>query len=249
MNNYLAAVTEADTVENLWALHVKQMAKYGFDRLIYGYTRFRSEKSLGETQDMVVLTNHCMDYVERFVDEGLYFHAPMVRWALENDGACSWRWMQDQLSQGTLSETERRIVEFNHSMGVISGYSVSFQSVSPRAKGAIALTARAGMSQDEVDAVWKEHGQDLIVMNNVAHLKIISLPNSTARRPLTARQKEVLEWVGDGKTNQDIAQIMGLTPATVEKHLRLARLALDTDTTAQAVVKATFQNQIFVIQT
>lgn len=248
MKNYLAAVTEADTVEKLWSLHVEKMAKYGFDRLIYGFTRFRSEKSLGDTQDMVILTNHRLDYVERFVDEGLYFHAPMVRWALENDGACSWRWMQDQLSQGTLSETERRIVEYNHSMGIISGYSISFRSVSPRAKGAIALTARADMSQDEVDEVWKEHGQDLMVMNNVAHLKIISLPNSTARRPLTARQKEVLEWVGDGKTTQDIAQIMGLTSATVEKHLSLARQALDTDTTAQAVVKATFQNQIFVIQ-
>jgi LuxR family transcriptional regulator len=39
---------------------------------------------------------------------------------------------------------------------------------------------------------------------------------------------------------------MGLTAATVEKHLRLAREALDVDTTAQAVLKASFQNQIFL---
>ena len=58
----------------------------------------------------------------------------------------------------------------------------------------------------------------------------------------------MLEWVGDGKTVQDTAVIMGLTPPTVEKHLRLARQALNVETTAQAVLKAAFQNQIFVLE-
>jgi LuxR family transcriptional regulator len=40
---------------------------------------------------------------------------------------------------------------------------------------------------------------------------------------------------------------MGLTAATVEKHLRLAREALDVETTAQAVLKAAFYNQMFTI--
>ena len=98
-----------------------------------------------------------------------------------------------------------------------------------------------------MDAIWEQHGRDLIVMNNVAHLKILTLPY-TGGRPLTRRQREVLEWVGDGKTTQDIAMLMGLTPATVEKHLRLARDALDVETTAQAVLKAALQNQMFVME-
>ena len=85
-------------------------------------------------------------------------------------------------------------------------------------------------------------------MNNVAHLKIMNLPYTAARKMLTKRQRETLEWVGEGKTTQDIGVIMGLTPATVEKHLRLAREALDVETTAQAVVKASFQNQIFLVR-
>jgi len=38
-----------------------------------------------------------------------------------------------------------------------------------------------------------------------------------------------------------------LTPATIEKHLRLARETLDVETTAQAVLKAAFYNQMFVL--
>lgn len=78
------------------------------------------------------------------------------------------------------------------------------------------------------------------------HLKLLTLPNSGLRR-LTKRQNEVLQLVGDGKTTQDIAVILELTAATVEKHLRLAREALDVDTTAQAVMKAAFYNQMFVV--
>lgn len=36
---------------------------------------------------------------------------------------------------------------------------------------------------------------------------------------LTRREREVLEWVAAGKSNRDIAQILGTRPRTVEKHL------------------------------
>jgi len=62
---------------------------------------------------------------------------------------------------------------------------------------------------------------------------------------LTARQREALEWVADGKTSQDVALLMGVSAAMVEKHLRLARETLSVDTTAQAVAKAALMNLIF----
>ena len=104
------------------------------------------------------------------------------------------------------------------------------------------------MTQDAIDAVWAEHGPDIHLMNNIAHLKILTLPYTGPNRSLTKRQREALEWVGDGKTMQDIAVLMGLTPATVEKHLRLARENLSVETTAQAVLKASFSNQMFVLE-
>jgi DNA-binding CsgD family transcriptional regulator len=38
-------------------------------------------------------------------------------------------------------------------------------------------------------------------------------------RGLTPRESEVLHWLGQGKSNGEIAQILGLKPATVGKHL------------------------------
>ena len=45
----------------------------------------------------------------------------------------------------------------------------------------------------------------------------------------------------------DIATIMDLTPATVAKHLKMARDALNVETTAQAVLKLSMLNQMFIM--
>ena len=244
--HHLTAMTSAKTDQDLWALHLQKMATYGFDRLLYGYTRYMTSNSLGDPQDWVVLTNHPPEFMETFISEGHYYHAPMIRWAVQNNGACSWRWMEEMVRTDNLTDDEKRVVAFNQSFGVTAGYTVSFRSVSERTRGAIALVARRGMTQDDVEEVWAKYGEEIIVYNNIMHLKLLTLPYSGAR-PLTKRQREVLQWVGDGKTTQDIAILLELTPATVEKHLRLAREALDVETTAQAVLKAAFYNQMFVI--
>ena len=247
LRDYLHGLARSPGLAELWEAHSAKMAEYGFDRVLYGFTRYRTPTSLGDPADFVILTNHSRAYTDEFIGGGLYFHAPMVHWALANDGACSWTELARMADSQTLTPAEERVLAFNRRMDVTAGYTISFRAISARSKGAVALTASPGMTQAEVDEMWQTHGADIQLMNEVAHLKILTLPYSTPGRALTPRQREALEWVGDGKTMQDIALLMGLTSATVEKHLRLAREALAVETTGQAVLKAAFANQMFVL--
>jgi DNA-binding NarL/FixJ family response regulator len=54
---------------------------------------------------------------------------------------------------------------------------------------------------------------------------------------LTAREIEVLMWVAKGKTNRDIAEILGMSPRTVNKHLEhiYVKLGVETRTAAAAI--------------
>jgi LuxR family transcriptional regulator len=246
---YLHQMTDASTIEEAWDVHTTKMAEYGFDRLIYAYQRFGTGTSLGDLQDALVLTNHDTAYVDEYVGQGMYAKGPMVAWASANTGSCSWSIIREQMATGELTPEMQEAMAYNVQMGVTAGYTISFHEVSKRAKGAIGLTAERGMSQEDVDAMWEKQGSDIELANKIWHLKVVQLPHTTGqRRPLTARQREVLEWVADGKTIQDTATIMGLNPATIEKHLRLAREALDVDTTAQAILKASSQNQFFLLE-
>jgi LuxR family transcriptional regulator len=246
---YITDITNASSQESLWTMHLKKMASYGFERLIYGYTNFRVDYNLGDPEDFVVLSNLDHLYLKRFFGERMFVNGPMLKWALDNVGAESWAVILEAATRDrVLSREETEVFEFNKSYGVTTGYTISFKTVSMRAKGAISLIGAPDTPQSDLDAIWAEHGEDLILMNNVLHLKLLNLPHSNPQRALTKRQKEVLEWVSDGKTIQDISTLMGRTTATVEKHLRLARESLGVETTAQAVLKATFLNQIFTVE-
>ena len=137
----LDEIVRADSIEATWQLLLDSMEEYGFDRLLYGFTRFRTANSFGDTDDVLLLSNHDRDYISKFVDGRMYLHAPMVRWASEHTGSRSWGWWRENFEQ--LTPQEQKVAEFNISRGLKAGYTISFKGTSIRSRGAIALTGRS----------------------------------------------------------------------------------------------------------
>ncbi|WP_066736285.1 response regulator [Cupriavidus sp. D384] len=59
---------------------------------------------------------------------------------------------------------------------------------------------------------------------------------------LTAREAEVMAWVARGKTNRDVAEILGMSPRTVNKHLEHIYEKLGVETRTAAVAAAQRRN-------
>lgn len=243
---YLDRILKCTSVEDVWALHTEKMAEYGFDRLLYLSTQFQTHGVFGAIEDAIVLTNRDRGFVDTFIGEELYKHGPLAAWDWTGGGVRSWRVFEERYEARDVTSGEKKIHELNRKWGLCAGYVIRFDEIKERSKSVIGLCARKGFTQDDVDRLWEEKGDEIIVLNNLMHLKITTLPHTGQRRPLTSRQREVLEWAADGKTAQDIAAIMGLSTATVDKHLRLAREALGVETTVQAVEKAARLNLLFV---
>lgn len=65
-------------------------------------------------------------------------------------------------------------------------------------------------------------------------------------RPLlSVREREVLQWVAAGKSQQDVGDILTISTRTVEVHLRSAREKLGALTTVQAVGRAIGMGMIY----
>jgi DNA-binding CsgD family transcriptional regulator len=63
-------------------------------------------------------------------------------------------------------------------------------------------------------------------------------PHKAADAKLTAREREVLQWLSGGKTDRDIATILGISPRTIHKHLQRIYDKLGVETRTAAVVRA-----------
>jgi DNA-binding response OmpR family regulator/DNA-binding CsgD family transcriptional regulator len=95
-------------------------------------------------------------------------------------------------------------------------------------------------SRQLVFALQQRTGDDdlLIVMREVSDSAVVEAMVQALK--LTLREAEVLYWVAKGKTNRDIGDILGSSPATVKKHLErvYVKLGVETRTAAAAVVSA-----------
>lgn len=59
-----------------------------------------------------------------------------------------------------------------------------------------------------------------------------------AALPVTAREREVLAWLAAGKTDREIAEILGISARTVQKHLERLYVKLGVETRTAAVMRA-----------
>ena len=81
-------------------------------------------------------------------------------------------------------------------------------------------------------------GDVLIVMREVSDAAVVQALVLACK--LTLREAEVLYWVAKGKTNRDIGDILGSSPATVKKHLErvYVKLGVETRTAAAGIAMA-----------
>ena len=86
-------------------------------------------------------------------------------------------------------------------------------------------------------ALHEQTGDDewLIVMRESSDQVVIDALGAAFK--LTTREAEVLYWLAKGKTNRDIGDILGSSPATVKKHLErvYVKLGVETRTAAASV--------------
>lgn len=66
----------------------------------------------------------------------------------------------------------------------------------------------------------------------------LATPQPSPLAPLTPRERQVLQWVAAGKTDRDIAQIIGISPRTVHKHLQHVYTKLGVETRTAAAMRA-----------
>jgi LuxR family transcriptional regulator, quorum-sensing system regulator BjaR1 len=66
---------------------------------------------------------------------------------------------------------------------------------------------------------------------------------SPSQPVLTSREREILRWVGEGKTAWEISRILSLSEHTVLSHQRNARGKLNATNNVHAVVKSILRNE------
>ncbi|WP_108500978.1 helix-turn-helix transcriptional regulator [Paracoccus indicus] len=174
--------------------------------------------------------------------EGLYgiSRDAWVEWVLQNDGDIT---ATRLIAQVGAERTPSLAMGARNGMRAVQ--LLSLRNIVKHSVGAIMLMPGLNAEEDDLARLWEQRSADMWLLARTLHMRVATLPREHPTLTLTTRQREVLSWRSAGKTVSEIGTILGITPATVEKHMRLAREALGVDTTPQAVLKAHVTDQLF----
>jgi len=115
----------------------------------------------------------------------------------------------------------------------ISGTMINFATLLSTSEISFSLPNHPEISIRNLGQVGLGESMLLLAQNNPRSGDTARLEQAA----LTHRETEVLSWVAKGKTNRDIADILGMSPRTVNKHLEhiFDKLGVETRSAAAAI--------------
>lgn len=125
------------------------------------------------------------------------------------------RWSEAWATADT-SEDERRFLALMQAVELGDGFGLPCYGP----QGRNAFVGIGGMAQDAPTDELSV--REMHIMAQAAHLQLcaLTLSDTTLDRALSAREKEILEWVARGKSNGVIAEILNISVGTVDTYLR-----------------------------
>jgi LuxR family transcriptional regulator, quorum-sensing system regulator SolR len=203
-------------------------ASLGFEYCAYG---LRMPLPLSNPAT-VLLNNYPRAWQERYVRQGYVKADPTVLHGRRSRAPLVW-------SDEVFADAPQMWDEAQ-SFGLRIGWAQS--SLDVWGGGGMLTLARSSSRMSDAELRCNEQRMRWLV--SIAHIalsKVVNAPVGLQRIPeLTAREIEVFKWTADGKSAQEIADILVLSKNTVDFHIKNAIGKLETANKTAAVVRAAF---------
>ena len=167
------------------------------------------------------------DWIEQYAKQNYYYADPVFRRPTGPFGAARWR----DVFRDTRDPVELAIVHGARECRLRDGLTFTF----PLADGASAVISLAG---DNIDCGESDFGR-IALVSQYAIGKAISLGQEPEAAPnLTPRERDVLLWTCEGKTDWEIGAILGISEHTADKYVRVLKTKLGATSRTQLVARA-----------
>jgi DNA-binding CsgD family transcriptional regulator len=200
--------------------------KLGFEYVAFG---FQAPYPITQRK-ITLLNNYPVAWQERYTQAGYLFTDPTVAHGKQNQSPLL-------LNDHTFTNNRQLWAEAQDH-GIQTGWTQS--SLERNGAGSLLTLCRSGEALSTSELTANESPMRWLVQ--VAHVglsRAILEKEASAPKPLTPREREVLQWTADGKSAQDVADILALSKGAVDFHLKNSMEKLHASNKTAAVARAT----------
>ena len=224
----------------LFDVLANRLADFGFDQV--AYVNFQHSAELIETASRQEEPNeesaarrtitYGDDWIEFYGREGYFEDDVLFDLALTNQRPISWDQVQNSLD---LTKRQQEIFDAGADAGHRYGVTIPFHGPAGRvATLSISTSGSQGDIPREPVQVFALSAQFHAIFDTIASSNEIVPPPPR----LSAREYECLSWAAQGKSNRDIAQIIGVSDPTVQFHMSNVMKKLKVSSRDSAVIEA-----------
>lgn len=211
-----------------------------FARLGFEFLTVWSVPPPGSPVKGILLNTRPLEYVQRYVEHDYVMRDPVVTHIRTARRTFSW---SDVRQARRLTREEALIMDEAGEFGVSDGLTIPIFT----ARGTLGVVSPCGKAPDLSDRARSAATMIAIIGHQTLHR--LQHPRATAADAcelLTAREREVMQWVAFGKTDAEISAILHISASTVAAHVESAKRKLGTPKRAVAVIMALQRGEISI---
>ena len=226
--DFVQRIQGLTSYEEICPVIMQELAWFGFSCV----TSFSIPGPGCHLKDSIWLNNRPAEYVDRYVEKNYVIHDPVLKELRLNLNPYSW----GDIREGRdLKKSERTIIDEGREFGAYDGLVIPIVNLT----GSMALFSPCGRDPDlspraraalEVVGIYSHHALTRALVRRQRE--------EVVHTPLTPREREIMQWVAIGKTDEEIAGILSISTTTVTSHVENAKQKLDAFRRTYAVVQA-----------
>jgi DNA-binding CsgD family transcriptional regulator len=211
------------------------MGEFGYTRNVYSLVNDHPSLNLKARHGFI--GTYPQDWINHYHENSYYSIDPVMLWAMKYTTPFFWNdAIKDfQNSEEFSEETKIRSLNIKHlaeDAGVCDGVAIGFRSHTGEIAG-------VGLAKERPDDKKNyEELAEIYLLSSYLHETFRGFMEKPHVPVLTVREKEVLLWASEGKSDGDIADILGISAPTVRYHWNNMFVKLQVNNRWLAIIKA-----------
>lgn len=190
-----------------------------------------------DVEDLIVADRWPDGWRDRYREQSYFESDPVSLWAVSRQEPFTWRTARESgRSRTKVAQIETEAEEFGLSDGLVCPV---IDPGSRRAVVSFGTSAVVDISPAEAVAIQ-------VAAVAFQHASARILVSKAPEKQLSEREREVLKWMGAGKTIWETGMILNISDPTVRGHIASAREKLGAANVTQAVAKAILLHKLWI---
>jgi DNA-binding CsgD family transcriptional regulator len=231
---FIEATNLARSSDDVSRLFADALKHFGYDQ--FCYSLITDHPSVGLSAGHGVVCNYPNDWMEHYAALGYEKKDPVPRYCFTTDRPFIW----DVLESRGLEPEEKKVMEEAREARLLDGIAIPICGHNGEVAG---IGMARSIGGDPPDAILLNKLRALSCQFHLAYTEL-ERANCLAERDriaevrLTPREREILHWTAEGKSDSVIAEILGISHSAVRFHMNNIFKKLNANERTLATVKA-----------